>query len=150
MEKNYVGFSYPLTITNFEEWVHIISYLKGPNTQTVNQICSVDFIFFLTNFNFARIFFGLRLSIGSNSNVKNSWNSFELKTGLKTSNYRRTQVHHLMPKSNFDLILTQFRTFSSKNVPKLGTKIQKNQTITKPQIPNKTLEFCCDLAKKKI
>lgn len=46
MEKNYVRFSYPLTITNFEEWVHIISYLKGPNTQTVNQICSVDFIFF--------------------------------------------------------------------------------------------------------
>ena len=46
MEKNYVGFSYPLIITNFEEWVHIISYLKGPNTQTVNQICSVDFIFF--------------------------------------------------------------------------------------------------------
>ena len=46
MEKNYVGFSYPLTITNFEEWVHIISYLKGPNIQTVNQICSVDFIFF--------------------------------------------------------------------------------------------------------
>ena len=46
MEKNYVEFSYPLTITNFEEWVHIISYLKGPNIQTVNQICSVDFIFF--------------------------------------------------------------------------------------------------------
>ena len=58
MEKNYVRFSYPLTITNFEEWVHIISYLKGPNTHTVNQICSVDFIF-LTNFNFSRTFFGL-------------------------------------------------------------------------------------------
>ena len=42
MGGKYVGISY----TNFEEWVHIISYLKGPNTQTVNQICSVDFIFF--------------------------------------------------------------------------------------------------------
>ena len=46
MGGKYLGVPYTLSITNFEEWVHIISYLKGPNTQTVNQICSVDFVLF--------------------------------------------------------------------------------------------------------